>query len=169
MPHLPTPKSRASRASSRPIGLEVLPSRRARFAWALFASLTAAALCFTSLSHPLEPHPLWRGIAAAFAVAIGWQAGRALLFGGGKRAVRRLEWQAGGRWSLERADGVREEARLTDATATLGPWILLVWSVGASGWSPRSRRYALIDAFEAGPEVFRALKGRLSLTRWHPE
>jgi hypothetical protein len=102
-------------------------------------------------------------------VAIGWRAGRALLFGGGTRAVRRFEWLAAGQWSLERADGVREEARLTDATATLGPWILLVWTVGAPGWRPRSLRYALIDAFEAGPEAFRGLKGRLSLTRGRPE
>jgi hypothetical protein len=102
-------------------------------------------------------------------VALGWQAGRALLFGWGSRAIRRIEWTAEGPWFLERADGRREQARLTDATATLGSWMLLVWAVDRPGWRLGSRRYALIDAWGVGPETFRALKGRLSLTRWHPE
>jgi hypothetical protein len=102
-------------------------------------------------------------------VALGWQAGRALLFGGGRRTIRRFEWKAGGEWCLERADGVRESARLMDATSTLGPWILLAWAVGGPGWRAGSRRYALIDAWEVGPEAFRALRGRLALAAWRSE
>jgi hypothetical protein len=164
MPRPPIPRSHDSRDSSRPIGLDVTPSRRARFAWALFASLTAAALCITS-----SPHPLWRGLAATVAVALGWQTGRVLLTGRGRRAIRRFEWTTGGEWCLERADGMREQARLTDATFTLGPWILLAWAVDGSGRRAGSRRYALIDASAVGSEAFRALRGRLVLASGRPE
>jgi len=96
---------------------------------------------------------------------MGWAAGQAVLLGRGPRAVRRFEWSADGEWRLARPDGPFEPAVLANATATLGPWILLVWTVGPTGWrSTCRRRYALLDVLEVGQEGFRALKGRLALT-----
>lgn len=121
--------------------------------------MTAATLCLTA-----TPHPVWRALAAGFAVAMGWAAGRAVLLGRGPRAVRRFEWSADGTWHLARPDGTVEPAILANATATLGPWILLVWAVGSPGWRSIRRRYALIDVLEVGAGAFRELKGRLALT-----
>jgi hypothetical protein len=98
------------------------------------------------------------------AVALGWSAGRALLLGRGPQAVRRFDWAASGEWHLERADGRREPASLSDATVTLGPWILLVWVVAGPRWRLTRLRYALIDVREVGQTSFRALKGRLFIT-----
>jgi hypothetical protein len=77
-------------------------------------------------------------------------------------AVRRFEWASDGLWHLERPDGTRETARLAGAAATLGPWILLAWTVGHGRWRPGSRRYALIEVSQVGTTAYRALKGRLS-------
>jgi len=101
--------------------------------------------------------------AVGLALALGWRPGRAILFGTGPLAVRRFEWVPGGPWQLERPDGTRETARLAGATATLGPWLLLAWTVGRSRWRPGCRRYALIESRQVGRAAFRALKGRLSM------
>jgi hypothetical protein len=126
--------------------------------WALFGLLAGVALCFS-----FTPHPLWRAMAAAAALALAWIPALAVLAGKGPLAVRRFEWAPDGTWHLERPDGAREEGRLAGATATLGPWILLAWNVRTGAWNPLTRRYALIGVGEAGPEAFRALKGRLSV------
>ena len=104
-----------------------------------------------------------RVLAAAVAVALGWLPGRAILFGTGPMAVRRFEWTSDGLWHLERPDGTRETACLAGATATLGPWILLAWTVGNAQLRPGCRRYALIEVTRVGPEAWRTLKGRLSI------
>ena len=78
-------------------------------------------------------------------------------------AVRRFEWGPDGLWNLERPDGAQESACLAATSATLGPWILLAWTVGDSRWRPGCRRYALIEASQVGQAAYRALKGRLSI------
>ena len=83
----------------------------------------------------------------------------------GSMAVRRFEWMPDGTWHLECVNGVCETGQLAGATATLGPWILLAWNVGADSGNPLKRRYALIGVSEAGPEAFRTLRGRLSVLR----
>jgi hypothetical protein len=142
----------------RPLALEVTPSSRVRFAWALLALLIAAALCLSS-----TPHPAWTSLAAVLAFALGWQPGRAILFGRGPMAIRRFEWTPGEPWRLERLDGTQESGCLTATSATLGPCILLAWTVGDSRWRPGCRRYALIEASQIGQAAYRALKGRLSI------
>jgi hypothetical protein len=102
-------------------------------------------------------------LAAALALALGWLPGRAILFGRGPMAVRRFEWRSGGLWKLECPDGAQESACLAATSATLGPWILLAWTVRGSRWRPGCRRYALIEASQVGPAAFSALKGRLSI------
>jgi hypothetical protein len=158
MPSRTNPRSPGSRSSSRRLAFEVRPCRRAALAWAIFGLLTGGALCCS-----FTPHPAWRLIAAAAALAIAALPGLAVIFAKGPLAVRRFEWTAEGEWQLERPDGGRESGRLAGATATLGPWILLAWSVGTRPWHPLSRRYALIGVSQVSPAAFRALKGRLSL------
>ena len=97
------------------------------------------------------------------ALALAWRPARAILFCRGPMAVRRFEWTCDGWWQLERPDGARETARLAGATAALGPWILLAWTVEGARWRPASRRYALIESSQVGPIAYRALKGRLSI------
>jgi hypothetical protein len=129
-------------------------------AWALFGLLTGGALCFS-----LTPHPAWRALAVAVALAVGTLPALAVLFTKGPLAVRRFEWTADGEWRLERPDGRCETARLAGATAALGPWILLAWVVvGARPWHPFGRRYALIRVGQVGLVAFRALRGRLALS-----
>jgi hypothetical protein len=83
-------------------------------------------------------------------LALGWSTVRTIVFGAGPRAVRFVEWRPDGRW------WIGFEARLHPATATFGPWILLVWR--NHSWR---RSYALVDADCVGQATFRALKGRL--------
>lgn len=97
------------------------------------------------------------------ALALAGLPGLAVLGGRGPLAVRRFEWTPDGEWHLTRPDGRCQIGRLAGATAMLGPWILLVWTVGAGRWRPLSRRYALIGVREVGPAAFRALRGRLSV------
>jgi hypothetical protein len=124
--------------------------------------LTTVALVFS-----LATHPTWRLIAAAaavlFALALAALPGLAVLGGRGPLAVRRFEWLPDGTWQLTRSDGRCETGQLTGATATLGPWILLAWTVAAGRWSPLRRRYALIGVGEVGRAAFRVLTGRLSM------
>jgi hypothetical protein len=117
-----------------------------------------------ALAFSPTPHPSWRVAGALAALALGWLPGLAILLGQGPFAVRGFEWSSTGRWRLARPDGSCEEGQLAGATATLGPWILLAWSVGLRRWGPTSRRYALIGVSQVGRERFRALKGRLSLS-----
>ena len=134
------------------------PCRRAQLAWALFGLLAGVALCLG-----FTPRPIWRVIAASAALALAWLPGVAILWSRGPLAVRGFEWAADGEWHLVRPNGVRETGHLAGATAALGSWILLAWTVGSRRWHPLSRRYALIRESQVGPEAFRALRGRLSL------
>src|SRR5262249_52449889 len=97
-------------------------------------------------------------------LAFGWLPGLAVLRGRGPLAVRRFEWAPDGQWQLSRPDGTCEVARLAGATVTVGPWILLAWTVESRPLRPGSLRYALIGVSRVGPEAFRALKGRLALS-----
>jgi hypothetical protein len=129
--------------------------------WTLFGLAAGASLCFSSLQLPGWPGVLLPLTVAAVALALVCLPALAVLGATGPFGVRHVEWAADGKWCLTRPDGRRETGRLTRATMTLGPWILLAWTVG-SGARPR-RRYALMGAAEAGPETYRALKGRLTL------
>jgi hypothetical protein len=126
--------------------------------WAGFGLLSGAALCFS-----FTPHPAWRLLAAVVALAIAALPGLAVIFAAGPLAVRRFEWTPDGDWQLEGPDGVREAGRLAAATATLGPWILLAWTVSSRRGPPFRRRYALIREGQVSPPAFRALRGRLFL------
>lgn len=137
---------------------EVRPCRRAQLLWTLFGLAAAVALCFS-----FTPHPAWQAIAPAAALALAWLPGLAVLWGRGALAVRRCEWEPDGQWRLTRPDGRCETGLLVGAMATLGPWILLTWSVKPGGWRPFGRRYALIGVRDVGPAAFRALRGRLSV------
>ena len=144
------------------LAFDVRPSRRAQLAWTLFGLAFAVALGFSFI-----PHPVWSLIAPAAAVflalALAGLPGLAVLLGRGPLAIRRFEWLPDGEWRLTRADGRCEIGRLTGATATLGPWILLAWTVGTGRWRLLSRRYALIGVEEVSPAAFRTLRGRLSI------
>ena len=144
------------------LAFDVRPSRRAQLVWTLFGLAVAVGLGIS-----VTPHPAWRLIAPAaalvLALAVAGLPGLAVLLGRGPLAVRRFEWLPEGEWRLTRADGRCETGRLAGSTATLGPWILLAWTVGAGRWRLLSRRYALIGVREVGPAAFRALRGRLSV------
>lgn len=99
----------------------------------------------------------------AAALALASLPSFAVLLGRGPWAVRRFEWAPDGQWHLTRPDGRTEIGRLAPATATLGPWILLAWTVGTRRWSPLSQRYALVEVGQVAPAAFRTLKGRLSV------
>jgi hypothetical protein len=140
-----------------PISLEVHPSRFARLAWSLFVLVIAGALCLSP-----GPNPIWLLFFVPLALGLWWPAGRALLLGRGPRAVIRFEWASDGQWLLEYPDGGRQDAALLGTTVTLGPWLLMVWSVRAGpGRGPIGLRYAFIEASEVDRTLFRALKGRL--------
>jgi hypothetical protein len=112
------------------------------------------------------PQPVWRLISVAalvLAAALAALPALAVLAGRGPMAVRRFEWLPDGQWLVTRPNGRCETGRLTGATATLGPRILLAWTVSEGLGSPLSRRYALIEASRVSPVAFRALKGRLSM------
>jgi hypothetical protein len=159
MPRPTIPSSRASRVSLPPIRLEVPCSRFARSSWSLLALVTAGAFWLSG-----GPHPTLLLIAAAAAGALWWPAGRAVVLGQGPAAVPRFEWDAEGQWWLESLNGRRQEATLLGVTSTLGPWLLMVWSVrGGAGWARFRRRYALLDVRCVDLVMFRALKGRLLL------
>jgi hypothetical protein len=120
------------------------------------------------LGFSFTAHPTWRLIAPAaaavlFALALAALPSLAVLGGRGPLAVRRVDWWPDGTWQLTQPDGRCETGQLVGATATLGPWILLAWTVAASRWSPLSRRYALIGVGEVGRAPFRVLTGRLSM------
>ena len=142
-----------------------------------------AALCTllisTTLGFSPTPHAGWRALAAVLTVTLAWPPVSTVLFQRGPRAVRRFEWAADGRWFLIDMFGARRQAWLSASSASLGPWILLVWSTGAPRFGlerivgplrdvarrQHSRtRYALIDVAAVGRPGFRALKGRLRLT-----
>jgi hypothetical protein len=159
MPFRKNPSSRGSRNSSPRLAFEIPPCRRARLAWALFGCLAAIALCFGFTQ--LAAWPLIAPVAVGLTLAS--LPALAVLWGRGPLAVRRIEWAPDGQWHLMRASGQFEVGRLNGATATLGPWILLAWTVGPGAWHPLRRRYALIGVSEVGAPTFRALKGRLSL------
>jgi hypothetical protein len=154
------PTSHGSRGSSPRLAFDVRPCRRAQLVWTLFGLAVAAALCFS-----FTPHPAWRVIAPAAALALAWMPGLAVLRVKGPLAVRRCEWAAEGEWRLTCPNGRCETGRLAWATAALGPWILLAWTVRAGRSSLPSRRYALIGVSELGPAAFRVLRGRLSMLR----
>ena len=146
-----------------PLTVDVRPCRRAQLAWTLFGVAAAVALGFDVVRYPEWPAARWPLIAAGAALALVWQAGLAVLGARGPLAVRRFDWAPDGEWRLERPDGGRETACLTGATATLGPWILLAWTVEGGRWRLRGRRYALIGVWGVSPADFRTLRGRLSL------
>src|SRR5262245_20287944 len=152
MPSRPNPTSRASRGSSPHLAFDVRPCRRAQLVWMLFGLVVAVALGFgvwheapwSLITAPgaggVAGGPAF-GLALAVTVAIGLAGltglaglaglpALATLAGRGPLAVRRFEWLPDGTWLLTRLDGQPESGRLTGATATLGPWILLAWTVG---------------------------------------
>jgi hypothetical protein len=164
-----TPRSRSSPGSSPTLALEVRPSHRARLVWAGFCLVTGATL-FLASGSPLS----WRMVAGAVAGLALWVAGRSLLWGTGRRAVRSIQWLADGTWLLTGPDGAAEPACLSGATVTPGGWLFLAWKSRRAGrlpnWVPQGGRHALIDVREVGQTLFRTLKGRLSLqsTGLHP-
>ena len=124
----------------------------------LFGIVATVALCSS-----FAPQPVWHLIAPAVAVALAALPGLAVLGGRGPLAVARFEWTQDGAWRLTRPDGRAETGRLTSATAALGPWLLLAWTVGQRRWGLLSHRYALIGVADAEPGAFRVLTGRLRL------
>ena len=101
----------------------------------------------------------WRAGAAILAVLLAWAPLRAIVFGRGPHAVRRIEWAGGTDWRLTDGHGRLWPARLHPSSAGFGPWLLLVWSAPGRR---RGRWRGLIDASASDPRAFRALKGRLN-------
>jgi hypothetical protein len=130
--------------------------------------VVAVALCLSFISQPALPVTGWaaaRVLALGVALAVAAVPALAVLAGRGPVAICRFAWASDGTWQLSRADGRSEIGRLTGATAALGPWILLAWTVRPGRRALLSQRYALIGVGEVGPEAFRVLTGRLSLFR----
>jgi hypothetical protein len=142
----------------------VPPSRRLQAGALLFALLVMLSLW-------LAPSPSWwwRLLAGLLALGLAWHPLRAIVFQRGLAAVRRFEWAADGAWWVTPHGGRRTGMRLAGAPAGFGPWVLLVWRATPGGGDDghRGRCYALIDARNVGPEAFRALRGRLKLSRRH--
>lgn len=134
------------------IALDVRPSRRVRIAVASFVMSAYAALVLSP-----EPGWPWRGAAGVLAIALGWRPLRTVVFGRGPGAVRRIEWEATGRWRISDGLGRPHDAELSPASAMLGPWLLLSWDTSGA-----ERFHALIDAATTDAQAFRALKARLS-------
>jgi hypothetical protein len=128
----------------------------------LFAIVIAVSLCMAA-----SPSWWWRLLAGAGAIALAWRPVTAIVFQRGRTAVSRIEWRGDGTWQLMDRGGVQSGAWLAPETCGLGPWLLLVWRTeGESGDHARAaRRYALIDASRVSPITFRALRGRLKLSR----
>ena len=145
------------------LAFDVRPCRRAQLAWTLFGVAAAVALGFSFFRSVEWPSALWPLIATGAALALAWRAGLAVLATRGPFAVRRFAWTPDGEWRLETPDGRLETGSLTGATAALGPWILLAWTVNAGHRRRLEPRYALIGVWDVSPAEFRALKGRLSL------
>jgi hypothetical protein len=105
-----------------------------------------------------QPGFIWRALTGTLALGLGWKPVRTIIFGRGADAVRRLEWQPDGQWRVSDAARKAHVAELSPASATLGPWLLLIWSTPGQ----RRRLHALIDSACTDPKAFRALKGRLN-------
>jgi len=131
----------------------VRPSRGARLGLLGLLAVATVACLFAS-----QPAPQWRALGVLLALGLGWTPARTIFFGRGRHAVRAIEWRSDGTWWIGDGRHPCQEADLQASTATLGPWILLVWR------QPRfRRRYALMDAGCIGAATFRALKGRLRI------
>jgi len=130
----------------------VQPSLRAQLVATVFGISVMSALLLAP-----QPDIIWRGLAAALVVGLGWKPVRVIIFGRGAGAVRSIEWQADGQWRVLDSTGRRHPAELAPASATLGPWLLLAWKTPS-----RTRFYALIDSACTEATAFRALKGRLN-------
>ena len=117
-----------------------------------FAVSVLAVLLFSP-----EPSWGWRVGAGVAALTLAWAPARTVLFGRGNGAVRRIEWTPTGVWRISDRAGQIHEAQLSPASATLGPWLLLIWKALGG-----RRFHALIDCAATDPAAFRALKGRLN-------
>jgi hypothetical protein len=91
------------------------------------------------------------------AITLAWRPFLTVVFGAGRDAVRRIEALPEGAWRLIDGAGRAHPAELSAASATLGPWLLLLFETRGQG-----RRQALIDAASTDATAFRALKGRLN-------
>jgi len=130
----------------------VRPSLRARSAAVAFGACLLSALLLSP-----EPAAIWRALAGLTAVALGWRPVETIIFGRGRAAVRRLEWQSDGQWQVTDGAGRTHVAELSQTSATLGPWLLLIWNTTGG-----CRFHALVDSACTDPRAFRALKGRLN-------
>ena len=80
-----------------------------------------------------------------------------LLFGRGPGAVRWVTLRPDGAWEISDNAGRIRVAQLSPASASLGQWLLLIWTSPA-----RAPLRAFIDSASTDPAAFRALKGRLN-------
>src|SRR5688572_26629657 len=114
------PSSQSSSGGSPLIGCEVIASLRAQ----VLAVVLSSGFLLALLLSP-EPGGLWRGLAAALALVLGWSPVRTIVFSRGSQAIRRIEWHQDGAWRL--ADGASRPhtVALSPASASLGPWLLL--------------------------------------------
>lgn len=115
---------------------------------------------------PSPPWP-WRVLTAGLVLLAAWRPVAASVFGRGPAAVRSFEWAADGQWRIAGERGGSVCAVLAPATATIGPFLLLLWREEGQP-APGRRRYALLDAGTVSPALFRALRARLKLTAHRP-
>lgn len=109
----------------------------------------------------LIPFAMQPGLPMALliaALALSWfSLRRHAVFGFGRRALRRLVWQADGRWSVYEAADRPLSAELE--TGSLRHPRLLLLRFRLEGGGHRTR---LIGGDEADPELLRRLRARLS-------
>ncbi len=109
----------------------------------------------------LIPFAMQPGLPMALliaALALSWfSLRRHAVFGYGRRALRRLVWQADGRWSVYEAADRPLSAELE--TGSLRHPRLLLLRFRLEGGGHRTR---LIGGDEADPELLRRLRARLS-------
>jgi len=109
----------------------------------------------------LIPFAMQPGLPMALliaALALSWfSLRRHAVFGYGRRALRRLVWQADGRWSVYEAADRPLSAELETGSLRHPRLLLLRFRLDGGG-----HRTRLIGGDEADPELLRRLRARLS-------
>lgn len=102
-----------------------------------------------------KPGPQLAMLVGAFAISWLWLRRHPAL-GFGKRALKRLLWNADGSWLVEDHEGRRSEAQLLPSTYVRPRLMVLNFVLNSGG-----KRTRILLGDEADPEILRRLRARL--------